>query len=70
MFRNVPGEATLKAAGGERVLAEKVIRGCNREEGAGEGDCRARGDVLLITRLDRLARSTRDLLKSRGQAFV
>ena len=53
----------LEAAGAERVFREKVS-GARRDrpelrrmlEGLGEGD------TLLVTRLDRLARSTRDLL--------
>ena len=56
-------QASLTAAGAEKVFAEK---------GSGavtDGKALARaiaalgpGDVLLVTRLDRLARSTRDLL--------
>jgi DNA invertase Pin-like site-specific DNA recombinase len=55
--------ATLKAAGADRVFAEKVSgaktdrRQLQRAIGA-----LGPGDVLLVTRLDRLARSTRDLL--------
>ena len=53
----------LKAAGAERVFREKL-------SGALTGRAQLRraiaslseGDVLLVTRLDRLARSTRDLL--------
>jgi DNA invertase Pin-like site-specific DNA recombinase len=53
----------LKAAGAERAFAEKVSgaktdrRQLQRAIGALN-----RGDLLLVTRLDRLARSTRDLL--------
>jgi len=56
--------ADLKAAGCERVFAEKV-------SGARASDRQAlqklmrqvtHGDVVIVTRLDRLARSTRDLL--------
>jgi DNA invertase Pin-like site-specific DNA recombinase len=55
--------ASLKAAGVERTFAEKV-------SGAKTDRCQLQraiaaltaGDVLLVTRLDRLARSTRDLL--------
>ena len=55
----------LKAAGAERILREKV-------SGATTGRAQLQravaaldtGDVLLVTRLDRLARSTRDLLNT------
>jgi DNA invertase Pin-like site-specific DNA recombinase len=55
--------ATLKGARAERVFAEKISGAVT--------DCKQLakaiaalnpGDVLLVTRLDRLARSTRDLL--------
>ena len=57
--------AELKAAGAERILREKV-------SGAVTGRAQLqraltaleKGDVLLVTRLDRLARSTRDLLNT------
>jgi DNA invertase Pin-like site-specific DNA recombinase len=57
-------EAALASAGAVKVFAEKI-------SGASAGNRKAlahalkslqRGDVLLVTRLDRLARSTRDLL--------
>ena len=55
--------ATLKAAGAEKVFAEKVSGAkTNRAQLAKAIDALAAGDVLLVTRLDRLARSTRDLL--------
>lgn len=55
--------ATLEAAGAERVFQEKVSAAtAERRELkrllATVGD----GDVVVVTRLDRLARSTRDLL--------
>jgi DNA invertase Pin-like site-specific DNA recombinase len=55
--------AEVKAAGATRVFAEKqsgvrTDRPALRKAIASLGD----GDVLLVTRLDRLARSTRDLL--------
>jgi hypothetical protein len=59
--------AALKAAGADKVFAEKVSgaktdrRQLQRAIGA-----LGAGDVLLVTRLDRLARSTRDLLKELG----
>ncbi len=64
--QSVDGQhAALIAAGAERVFAEKVSGTVS--------DRRARarcvaalgaGDVLLVTKLDRLARSTRDLLNT------
>jgi DNA invertase Pin-like site-specific DNA recombinase len=56
---------TLRAAGAEKVFAEKV-------SGAKTNRCQLQlaiealsaGDILLVTRLDRLARSTRDLLNA------
>jgi DNA invertase Pin-like site-specific DNA recombinase len=57
-------EAALREAGAAKVFAEKI-------SGASTGNRKALarvlatlkpGDVLLVTRLDRLARSTRDLL--------
>ena len=55
--------AELKAADCERVFQEKVS-GKNRDRPQLERALEAlgEGDVLIITRLDRLARSSRDLL--------
>ena len=54
---------TLKAAGAEKVFAEKVSGAqTDRKALAKAIDALSAGDVLLVTRLDRLARSTRDLL--------
>ncbi len=58
-------QTVLIAAGAERVFAEKVSgavsdrKALTRCVGALEA-----GDVLLVTKLDRLARSTRDLLNT------
>lgn len=54
---------TLEAAGAERIFQEK-ISGARRDRPALRRlrDGLSQGDVLLVTRLDRLARSTRDLL--------
>jgi DNA invertase Pin-like site-specific DNA recombinase len=68
--------AALKAAGAERVFSEKVS-GAKTDRAALARVLAAleSGDVLLVTRLDRLARSTRDLLNvlatvsDRGAAF-
>jgi DNA invertase Pin-like site-specific DNA recombinase len=49
-------QSALAAAGAERVFAEKVSGAVTDRKALGAGD------VLLVTRLDRLARSTRDLL--------
>ena len=55
--------AQLKAAGAEKVFREKVsgARG-DRVQLRKAIAALTSGDVLLVTRLDRLARSTRDLL--------
>jgi DNA invertase Pin-like site-specific DNA recombinase len=57
--------AALKAAGAEKIFREKVSGAkANRPELARALKALAKGDVLLVTRLDRLARSTRDLLNT------
>jgi DNA invertase Pin-like site-specific DNA recombinase len=56
-------QSALKAAGAERIFAEKVSGAkTDRKQLAKAIDALGAGDVLLVTRLDRLARSTRDLL--------
>jgi DNA invertase Pin-like site-specific DNA recombinase len=56
-------QATLRGAGAEKVFAEKVSGiVTDRKQLAKAIASLAQGDVLLVTRLDRLARSTRDLL--------
>ena len=66
----------LKAAGADKVFQETALGGdSNRKELAKLMKALNAGDVLLVTRLDRLARSTRDLLNvlhevgNRGAAF-
>jgi DNA invertase Pin-like site-specific DNA recombinase len=56
-------ETALKAIGAEKVFAEK-ISGARRDRPALERCLGSRepGDTVLVTKLDRLARSTRDLL--------
>ena len=56
-------DAALKVAGADRVFAEKVS-GAKTDRRQLQRAIEALGarDVLLVTRLDRLARSTRDLL--------
>jgi DNA invertase Pin-like site-specific DNA recombinase len=57
----------LKAVGCERVFSEKISAVAERAEMALALDhCRA-GDVLIVTRLDRLARSVADLCKILAQ---
>ena len=56
-------QAALAGARAERVFAEKVSGiVTDRKQLAKAIASLAQGDVLLVTRLDRLARSTRDLL--------
>ena len=56
-------QAALKAAGAGKVFAEKVSGAkTDRRQLQRAIDALGAGDVLLVTRLDRLARSTRDLL--------
>src|SRR5262249_9651735 len=55
--------AALTAAGAEKIFAEKISGAVtDRKALAKTIDALGAGDVLLVTRLDRLARSTRDLL--------
>jgi DNA invertase Pin-like site-specific DNA recombinase len=68
--------AALKAAGAEKVYSEKESGArSDRPQLARALGALGVGDVLLVTRLDRLARSTRDLLNTlaaiveRGAAF-
>ena len=57
--------AQFKAAGAEKIFREKVSGArANRPELARLMRGLATGDVMLVTRLDRLARSTRDLLNT------
>jgi DNA invertase Pin-like site-specific DNA recombinase len=56
-------EAALKAAGVERVYAEKISGAkSDRLQLTKMLKTLAEGDTVVVTRLDRLARSTRDLL--------
>ena len=57
--------AALTAAGAEKVFAEKISGAVtDRRSLAKAVAALAEGDVLLVTKLDRLARSTRDLLNT------
>jgi DNA invertase Pin-like site-specific DNA recombinase len=56
-------QSALKAAGADRVFAEKISGAVtDRRQLAKAIAALSFGDILLVTRLDRLARSTRDLL--------
>jgi DNA invertase Pin-like site-specific DNA recombinase len=56
-------EGTLKAACCVRIFAEKVSGAVTDRKALAKAiDALGEGDVLTVTRLDRLARSTRDLL--------
>jgi DNA invertase Pin-like site-specific DNA recombinase len=58
-------EAALRAAGAARVFAEKVSGAVTDRKALAKAlAARENGDVLVVTRLDRLARSTRDLLNT------
>jgi DNA invertase Pin-like site-specific DNA recombinase len=68
--------AELQAAGCEKVFKEKISGArSDRRQLARLIAVLTRGDVLVVTRLDRLARSTRDLLNllaaicERGASF-
>jgi len=56
-------EAALKAAGGEEIFQEKVSGTVTDRKALAKAiEALKKGDTLIVTRLDRLARSTRDLL--------
>jgi DNA invertase Pin-like site-specific DNA recombinase len=56
-------QASLIAAGAEKVFAEKVSGAVTERKALARAIAALGvGDMLLVTRLDRLARSTRDLL--------
>jgi DNA invertase Pin-like site-specific DNA recombinase len=56
-------QSALAAAGAERVFAEKISGAVTDRKAFAKAIAElGPGDVLLVTRLDRLARSTRDLL--------
>jgi DNA invertase Pin-like site-specific DNA recombinase len=55
--------AALLAAGAERIFAEKISGAVTERKALAKAIAAlGTGDLLLVTRLDRLARSTRDLL--------
>jgi len=56
-------QSALEAAGAERIFAEKISGTVTDRKALARAIASLSvGDVLLVTRLDRLARSTRDLL--------
>ena len=56
-------QSALAGAGAERVFAEKVSGAVTERKALARAIAAlGPGDILLVTRLDRLARSTRDLL--------
>jgi DNA invertase Pin-like site-specific DNA recombinase len=55
-------QMALKAAGAERIFSEISGAITDRKALAKAIAALSEGDILLVTRLDRLARSTRDLL--------
>jgi DNA invertase Pin-like site-specific DNA recombinase len=56
-------QSTLRSAGAEKVFAEKISGTVTDRKALAKAIAALNaGDVLLVTRLDRLARSTRDLL--------
>jgi hypothetical protein len=58
-------QAALAAAGATRVFAEKASGAVTDRKALGRAIATlASGDTLLVTKLDRLARSTRDLLNT------
>jgi DNA invertase Pin-like site-specific DNA recombinase len=58
-------QASLKAAGADKVYAETISGAItDRKQLARAIEALTSGDVLIVTKLDRLARSTRDLLNT------
>src|SRR6516164_7728672 len=56
-------QSALRNAGADRVFAEKISGAVTDRRALAKAIATlSSGDVLLVTRLDRLARSTRDLL--------
>jgi DNA invertase Pin-like site-specific DNA recombinase len=69
-------EEALRSSGATRIFSEKISGAITDRKALGRALAALQsGDVLLVTRLDRLARSTRDLLNTlagisdRGAAF-
>jgi DNA invertase Pin-like site-specific DNA recombinase len=61
-------ESALRGAGAVRVLSEKASGAATERKALARAlAALGRGDLLIVTRLDRLARSTRDLLNVLAQ---
>ncbi len=56
-------ERELRAAGADKVFAEQVSSVAQRDQLEAALEFIREGDTLLVTRLDRLARSIRDLME-------
>src|SRR5271163_1282604 len=54
-------ERDIRAAGAEKLFGEQVSSVADREQLEAALDYARAGDVLVVTKLDRLARSIRDL---------
>lgn len=57
----------LKAAGCERLFAEKISSVAQRAQLEGAIDFARQGDMLVVTKLDRLARSMLDLMNIKAR---
>jgi DNA invertase Pin-like site-specific DNA recombinase len=58
-------QAMLKSAGADKIFSETVSGAItDRRQLARAIDCLNAGDILVVTKLDRLAKSTRDLLNT------
>ena len=58
-------QVSLRAAGADKIFSETVSGAItDRRQLAKAIDCLSEGDLLIVTKLDRLARSTRDLLNT------
>jgi DNA invertase Pin-like site-specific DNA recombinase len=56
-------QTALRSAGAQKIFSEKVSGAVTDRKALGQAlKALQAGDILLVTRLDRLARSTRDLL--------
>ena len=63
-------ERDLKAAGAEKLFTERVSSVAKREQLQAALDYCREGDTLIVTKLDRLARSIEDLVSITGRLKV